>query len=304
LTPAGTAQAPLRVNILSLSLLYASPDSGIRVDANGTFDVSRVSPGNYWLLASTGNVGGHVYSEVRDRDVNGVNVKLEAGVSVFGRAIIERQASNSPDPGIPGLRIGLARDTPGPVLRSNSIATPSPDGSFTIPVVPLGDHRVSVLPILLPQSASPATSTTPKALENVYVKSIKLGDADVLNDGLHLAAQPRDPLVITIGTNPGSLEGRVMNGNESAAAVTVVLIPESGQRFHVNHKFTFTDASGRFQIPGVPPGDYKLFAWESIEPGAWQDPDFVRDYESRGHPIHVNEGEKKAVAVSVIPAKL
>jgi len=32
----------------------------------------------------------------------------------------------------------------------------------------------------------------------------------------------------------------------------------------------------------LPPGPYKLFAWESIPSGAHQNPDFMKAYEDRG----------------------
>jgi hypothetical protein len=33
------------------------------------------------------------------------------------------------------------------------------------------------------------------------------------------------------------------------------------------------DLSGRFAFPTLPPGDYKIYAWESIEDNGWFDPD-------------------------------
>jgi hypothetical protein len=52
---------------------------------------------------------------------------------------------------------------------------------------------------------------------------------------------------------------------------------------------------------GLTPGDYRLFAWEDIQTGAWEDPDFMRPYEGRGTPAHVNEGTNNDVQVTVIP---
>jgi hypothetical protein len=120
-----------------------------------------------------------------------------------------------------------------------------------------------------------------------------MGDADILNDGLHLQAQPQEELLIVIGTNPGAIQGRVVDDRKQPVpTASVVLIPEGGIRFRVDHKFTSTDASGRFQLTSIPPGDYKVFAWEDIEKGRWQDPDFVRDYESRGKRVHIEEGAR------------
>jgi hypothetical protein len=31
----------------------------------------------------------------------------------------------------------------------------------------------------------------------------------------------------------------------------------------------------------VPPGSYKLFAWDDVEPGIWWDPDFLKNYEDK-----------------------
>ena len=142
------------------------------------------------------------------------------------------------------------------------------------------------------------------AAGNLYVKSIQLRDADVLNDGLHLQSQPQDKLVITMGSNPGSLEGRVLDERKQPAAnIWVALIPEAGRRFHVDHRYTSTDSQGRFQMENIPPGDYKAFAWEQAQRGAWQDPGFVRNYEDRGTTVHIDEGKKATVDVTSIPAQ-
>jgi hypothetical protein len=34
-------------------------------------------------------------------------------------------------------------------------------------------------------------------------------------------------------------------------------------RRRLDHKFASTDADGKFEMTGVPPGDYKVFAWET-----------------------------------------
>jgi hypothetical protein len=68
----------------------------------------------------------------------------------------------------------------------------------------------------------------------------------------------------------------------------------------VNEKFVFSDTSGRFEFRNVPPGNYKLFAWESIDRGAWQDPEFMRAFETRGVPVRIEEGVRASVNVRMI----
>ena len=135
----------------------------------------------------------------------------------------------------------------------------------------------------MPDSTPPVI---PPAFQNLYVKSIRMGDVDVLNDRLHLENLPREPMVIVIGSNPGILEGRVVDDRQQPVSRTaVVLIHDNGLRYRVNEKSTFSDASGRYEFQNVPPGNYKLFAWQRVEPGAWQDPDFMRPFESHAVPV-------------------
>ena len=72
---------------------------------------------------------------------------------------------------------------------------------------------------------------------------------------------------IVLGQNAGVIEGVVQNEKQQpAAGATVVLIPQSGRRDHLQlYKNASTDQHGRFTLKNLEPGDYKLFAWEDVE---------------------------------------
>ena len=61
-----------------------------------------------------------------------------------------------------------------------------------------------------------------------------------------------------------------------------------------------TGESGEFRFESVPPGDYKLFAWEDIDDGAWLDPDVIKLYESRGTAVAVGPAPDQTVTVGLI----
>lgn len=61
------------------------------------------------------------------------------------------------------------------------------------------------------------------------------------------------------------------------------------------------DDKGKFTMTGVPPGTYKLFAWENIPEGAYQNRDFMRNYEDRGIVAVVPAGETVSPTVTRIP---
>jgi hypothetical protein len=62
-----------------------------------------------------------------------------------------------------------------------------------------------------------------------------------------------------------------------------------------------SDALGRFSIRGVPPGDYKLFAWESIPSFAYQNSAFIAKHEERGRTVHVGQGGTSSMELQIIP---
>ena len=57
---------------------------------------------------------------------------------------------------------------------------------------------------------------------------------------------------------------------------------------------------GRFHIDRIPPGDYRAFAWEDVNDGAWQDPEFMSVNENRGTPVRIAEGTTGTVRLTLI----
>jgi hypothetical protein len=191
------------------------------------------------------------------------------------------------------------------------------DGTFSFAVTP-GDYFVNIAPILnrtgilvnnipvgnLPRLnvAVASTPSFPAALKNVYVKSIRLGERDVLNDGLHLASSTTEILEIQLSTHAAELEGIVTDSKGVPAAnVVAVLAPDAPLRGRPDlYKVARTDEAGRFAVDRIPEGSYQIFAWENIIDGAWRDPDVIREFESRGTAIRIEDSRKFDAKVTVI----
>jgi hypothetical protein len=89
--------------------------------------------------------------------------------------------------------------------------------------------------------------------------------------------------------------------NEALSNAKVALVPNLGYRNREDlYRNAVTDSSGKFKLQGIPPGDYRVFAWAEIADGAWQDADILREVESRGKMVHINEGEQTATEVVAI----
>jgi 5-hydroxyisourate hydrolase-like protein (transthyretin family) len=265
------------------------------VDArSGTFDFADVIPGDYLVIAQSVEKEGRVRIDVRDADLNDVSVELRSGVIVSTHVTIDGHMPIENDPIFRTVRFNLTPDPP--ILgKRGPIYSTFPDGSVRFEVTPGEGNRIALV----------AVSDGPPELQNAYIKSIRMGSLDVLNNGLQFNDEPDPKIEIVLGTRTGSLSGMVLNERkQSAINTTVVLVPDVIRRGRSEaYKTATTDAAGRFQIPVIPPGDYKAFAWDDVEPGIWQDPEFLRVYEDRGTPIRIGESTKDTITLFGIPGR-
>ena len=273
------------------------------VDTVGNFEMRSVAPGRYVATARGGDRIGRAVVEVRNRDVADVVISLSSRLSFSGRVVVD---GTLPPNALSSLRVTLRTDPLLPNIAGNAHPV-KPDGTFTIPDaapaqsplgVPPGDYRVYVSPLLGPPVPD---ESTPRSAPGYYVKSIHLGDQDVLHERLRLQSQPQEVLTIVIGTRPAVLQGRVLDDRQQpSAGSTVVLVHDDELRYRVQERFTTSDASGRFEFENVAPGNYKVFAWTSVDRGAWHDPEFMRNVEGFGVPLKLEEGGRNSLDILVI----
>jgi hypothetical protein len=142
--------------------------------------------------------------------------------------------------------------------------------------------------------------------DGFYVKSIKSGETDVLAAGLDVAKGASQPLEVVLSPNAGSVSGAVQNTNtrQPAPGATVVLVPQEKERRDRTeyYKTTTTDQNGNYTLKGLVPGEYKAYAWEDVEPGAYMDSEFLKSVDSKAESVTVRESDRKTVALTMIPA--
>jgi len=135
------------------------------------------------------------------------------------------------------------------------------------------------------------------------VKSARFGGIDALERGLDLSrGDPPGPLDVVLSPAGGHIEGVVLMENQQpAAGATVVLAPDAARRTQAQlFRSATANQYGRYVLRGIPPGDYRLFAWVDVEPGAWLDPDFLTEYEKRGETVSVDERGRSTVQLKAI----
>jgi hypothetical protein len=266
-------------------------------DGNGVFEISGLLPGQYMAVAreineSRDGLAGSLPLTVSGHDLENISIVLSAGFDIPVKVTVEGRPATGglmfrlnsvPAPSIFGGMPVMRPGTP----RHNLLNT----DEFTLEGLMRGDYRFTFF------SMGGNPETTP-----AYVKSMRKGGDDVLNGSLRVDGPSHDPLEIVLSTNVAFLEGVVVNDkSEPVTNVNVALIPDTPYRSRVDlYKAASTDASGRFQISGIAPGNYRAFSWETVEGRPWQDVDWLRPYEGRGRPVHFEEGSKQKLQLTVI----
>jgi len=137
-------------------------------------------------------------------------------------------------------------------------------------------------------------------ISDPYIKRIRIGEQETADAAIDLTYGDPGEVTLFLSPNAAVVEGSVKNAkDEPAPRVLVTMVPETSRRTRL-HRIARTDQSGHFKLEGVIPGEYKIYAWEQIEDGAWEDPDFMKAYEARGKKISVKEGTHETVDLKLI----
>jgi hypothetical protein len=269
---------------------YAIPS--ITADDDARFELFGVVPGSYIVTATAygrDGIVGRASVDVSESDVEDVTIEVRQGFTLRGRVLSESRSEFGAD--TTGLTVELrSRDG---VSGSVPAQPVSPDGHFALSPVTPGDYAVLVRKL---------AASSHGAGSGLYARSVRLGPEDVLNNGLHVEGPFDDTLEIVLASDGGTLEGRTVDTQgASRASTTVALIPEEAQRGRTDLFHTTTsDANGRFFLTGIPPGNYRLYAWEHVEPGAWFDPQFLKSQRTDGVFVHVTPGGRLTVELPVV----
>ena len=231
---------------VSVSLVPSLEPTSVKARADGTFEISSLTEGEWGLLAE-GERGpqklrGTRWVEVAKHDLEGVKLRLVPPVAIRGKVMVDGLQKDAPMPkfgaiilaeggsrsqgrGIPGLAAPIETDP----------------GSAAQEVFP-GVYRL--FPMF--QAVPPP----------YYLDSLQLGDADLRTSEVEVSS---DAVITAVyKSDGGSVTGRV----ENCRLGGVLLIPgDPGLQGRGFSRSGACDAGDHYQVQGVRPGEYYAVAF-------------------------------------------
>jgi hypothetical protein len=286
--------------------------------ATNTFEIQNVAPGDYYVqvqfqmapptiqnglpvdaatsaaLQATRSMtpSAQVPIHVVDADIEGVVLNVTTGVTAIGRFVVEGQPiSVLPNVRQMSLLFGPTESSPlGGVTPAGTAA--AEDGTFQVNGLREGEYRINL------------RTQAPLAASGFYIKSIQYGGEDVLTKPLKFFSNSVPATFeVTFHSGASQIAGNVTDSkSEPVAGIQVIAIPSQRGRT-LDYKTAITDQNGHYSLTGITPGDYQIFSWESVDNGAYYDPEFLKRYETKGKLVHVGESSNQSVDVKLIPAQ-
>lgn len=249
------------------------------------FEACGLPPGSYYLFATTATAKGEVTRFARvdftlsNRDIAldelmlGNPLQIAGQVSVIG-------AESGPPP-LESVYIGLRPADRMAYINEAPEIELKRTGSFVLPGVFNGDYW--------------ATFRLPPGL---YVKEANCGAVNALRKPLQAGC---GQLHVVLGADGAAISGSVIaeEGGAAVSGATVVLFPAPLPDSIAPGVFRTidTDQNGEFEFASVALGKYRLLAFYDLPHQEAEDPEFVRQWRSKGEEIDIGKRERKSATL-------
>jgi hypothetical protein len=265
------------------------------VAADGTFTIREVPPGEYKLTASSSPDADRPEAAivpiiVESVDITDVMLIGSQGGSVTGRVVTDTGYI----PRIPQLRVALGTSVTGQpdprllsIFRTPGQAEVAADGTFSIKGV-FGRSRVRV--------------TLPS---DWMVKAILYNGSDITDGFIELGSGETMSGVEVVVTNRVSTVSGELSDEKGRPTVdgTILLFPQDRAQWGDNSRTVRAvrpDTRGRYQLRGLPAGEYLVIAVNYVEDGMWNDPEYLESIREDALKLTLGEAASQTVSLKLM----
>jgi hypothetical protein len=255
-------------------------------NAEGAFDIGGVMPGTYMLIAQRmGGPGersvGRQEITVGNANVEGIVLTMTTGFEVTGTLRAEGKTKVN----VENLRVMLEPQSSAFFPMGSGPGSAKADGTFKLENIAAEKYLVNIFP-----------------QTDFYVKTVRVANQEMKDGIVDLTSGAGGALEVVLSTDGAIVEGTIQDSkSRPTPGVLVALVPDAPNRDKFNlFKQATTDTAGAFSFKAVPPGSYKVFAWEEVEEMGWMDPTFLARFENEGKSLSLGEGTQERITMRFI----
>ena len=108
---------------------------------------------------------------------------------------------------------------------------------------------------------------------------------------------------VVLTNRPSVVRGMIRDAQSQAVIDgTIVVFAADSSKWREESRMirsTRTDQHGRFEIRGLPPGEYLAIALDYVRENQWNDPEFLEELKSRAEKVSLNESETRQLDLIV-----
>jgi len=257
---------------------------GSRVQWDGSFSIANVPPGRYTLRARGDDTAVPQFAAqpvmVADADTNDLAVVLTPGGTISGTVTFQSTTSVTV-PDINQVRIA-APPTDFSNVGPNPTARVNKDGAFTMEGVSTGQHWIR----------------TQGALRGWMLKSVTLGGREIIDTPLDVrSGQTLSGLTVVFTDKLSEVNGTLTDDRDQPVTeFTVLAFPTDPALWRPQARQIMTarpDQNGKYQLRGLPAGEYFLATVDPTEQGEWFEPAFLDQHRTGAAHLTLGDGDVK-----------
>jgi protocatechuate 3,4-dioxygenase beta subunit len=278
---------------------------GPSLNPDGTFEVSGISPGQYLLTVRTMNPRDDGTVEMARARVTVTGDDVDDIVLVGSLGATMRGVITTDEGIMPPLKPSqmMVRVEPVPEDRGTFVRPPVVNDDYSFEMKGLfGRGRIEINFVSVGMSP-PGPPDAFWAIKTVYWRGQDVTARYIDFD----ASRTIDEIEIVFSRRWAEVSGTVTNERGQPvpdAAFVIFPTDESSWAPEARRaRPTRTTPEGTFRMLGLHPGEYLIAFTGPIEPGRWQDPDYLRSLVERATRVSVLDGEKKTVNLRISTAQ-
>ena len=281
--------------------------------ADGTFTVRNVSPGSYKLVAQTTRdtqtARGTVLEvatqlvTIDGADITNLSLTTSMGWSLEGTLVTDTGSVPDTSPGRFGVAARLVDPDTG-AGPGGAPPPPPPPGAPGSGAVPDNgrvreDWRFSVAAVF---GAARVRAIVP---EGWTVKAILHDGRDIADTPVEMkSGETMSGVQVIVSNRVTTISGQMLD-DKGAPLVdgTVIVFPDDASKWSDDSRWVRAvrpDQQGRYQIQGLPPGDYLAVALDYVEDGAWNEAEYLDSIRRLGQRLTLSEAESRSVTLKPV----